>query len=110
MTNDWLRELLNKMNRASPKSIHDINKLYDYTDEYPQGRKDSLFVACGQCNGYNELQYIYDEKLAPHVLKGIIKKDDAIKALTECCAELKVPRNREDFYRKLSQKLLVMVK
>lgn len=106
----WLRELMNKINEASPKSIKDINDLYDYKDEHPQGKKDSIFVACGQCNEYNELQYIYDEKLEPHISKGIIKKDEAIKALSECCAELKNPRNREDFYRKLSQKLLVMIK
>lgn len=106
----WLRELMNKINASSQKSIKDINDLYDYKDEHPQGKKDSLFVACGQCNGYNELQYIYNEKLESHISKGIIKKDEAIKALSECCAELKNPRNREDFYRKLSQKLLVMIK
>lgn len=110
MSNDWLRELLSKTNKTSPMSINEINELYDYKDEHPQGRKDSLFVACGQCNGYNELQYIYDEKLEPHISKGIIKQADAIRALSECCAELKAPRDREDFYRKLSQKLLVMVK
>ncbi|NBA98561.1 hypothetical protein GUY40_27155 [Pseudomonas sp. R5(2019)] len=98
------------MNVVSLKSIEDINNLYDYQDEHPRGKKDSLFVACGQCEGCNDLQHIYDEKLAPHVSKGIIKKADAIKALAACCAELNAPRNREDFYRKLSQKLLVMVK
>lgn len=110
MSTEWLRELLSKMNESLPKSIKDINDLYDYKDEHPQGKKDSQFVACGQCNGYNELQYIYDEKLEPHISKGIIKKAEAIKALSECCAELKSLRNREDFYKKLSQKLLVTIK
>lgn len=110
MTNDWLRKLVKKINETSPKSIKDINDLYDYKDEHPQGKKDSQFVACGQCNGYNELQYIYDEKLESHISKGTINKAEAIKALSECCAELKNPRNREDFYRRLSQKLLIMIK
>lgn len=51
MSNDWLRELVSKMNKTSPQSIKDINDVYDYKDEHPQGKKDSLFVACGQCNG-----------------------------------------------------------
>lgn len=110
MSNDWLRELVSKINKISPKSIKDVNDLYDYKDEHPQGKKDSQFVACGQCNGYNELQYIYDEKLEHHISRGVITRDAAIRALSECCAELKSPRSREDFYRKLSQKLLIMIK
>lgn len=110
MAAEWLQGLFNKINAVPLKSIKDINNLYDYENERPQGKKDSHFVACGQCEGRNELQRIYDEKLAHHISKGIITEADAIRALSECCAELKPPRHREDFYRKLSQKLLVMVK
>lgn len=74
MTAEWLKGLFNKMTMVPLKSIEEINKLYDYQSEYPRGKKDSFFVACGQCEGCNDLQYIYGEKLAPHISKGIIKK------------------------------------
>jgi hypothetical protein len=86
-------------------TIKKINDQYDYKDEHPYGEGDSLEVSCGQANGYNELQYIYDEKLYLSIILGDITEDKAIKALCEACKNLPNPRNRQDFYDFLSKKL-----
>lgn len=93
----------------TPTSIKDINDKYDYEDTKDGGKKDSALVSCGQCGDYNELQYIYDEKLEPLIKSKDITKDEAIKALNACCSELKNPRKRKDFYDLLGKKLNVEI-
>lgn len=90
-------------------TIKKINDQYDYKDEHPYGKGDSHKVSCGQANGYNELQYIYDEKLALSVAVGHITEKEAIKALCEACKNLPNPRSREDFYKYLSNKLNIQI-
>lgn len=91
------------------KTIADINEKYSYEDKASGGKNDSPLVSCGQCGNYNELQYIYDEKLKPLVDKKKITKDDAIDALDKACAGVKNPRKREDFYEHLSESLGVKI-
>ncbi len=86
-------------------TIKKINDQYNYTDEHPYGKGDSPEVSCGQTNEYNELQYIFDEKLHLPIILGAISEDEAIKALCEACKNLPNPRKREDFYDFLSDKL-----
>ncbi|CEI52860.1 MULTISPECIES: hypothetical protein [Acinetobacter] len=93
----------------SAKTIQDINKQYNYEDGNPGGEKDGPLVSCGQCNGYNELEYIYNEKLLPLIEDDEFTEQEAITALEETCKELKNPRNRTDFYNKLSKKLGVVI-
>lgn len=92
------------------KTIKNINDQYDYKDEVPQGKGDALKVSCGQSNNYNELQYIYDEKLNIPIILGHITEDEAMKALCEACKTLPNPRSREDFYDFLSDKLGIDIK
>ncbi|WP_300671543.1 hypothetical protein [Desulfoluna sp.] len=91
------------------KSIKDINDQYDYKDEKPKGDGDSPVVACGQNDSYNELQNIYDNKLASFVSSQRITEKEAIHALCEACRELKNPRGRDDFYKYLSKKLSISI-
>lgn len=92
------------------KTIQEINDQYDYEDKKSGGSTDSSLVSCGQCTGYNELKYIYDEKLKPFIDNSKFTKQEAITALEETCSELKNPRKRSDFYQKLSTKLDVTIK
>jgi hypothetical protein len=96
-------------NCTNTTSIKDINDQFDYDDEKPRGKGDSELVACGQDGSYNELQYIYDSKLKPHVDAGDITEDQAIKALCSACHELKNPRTRKKFYEYLSTFLSVEI-
>lgn len=108
---DFMKEMeSNNKTCVSINTIKKINDQYDYKDEHPYGEGDSLEVSCGQANGYNELQYIYDEKLAISVALGFITDDEAIKALCEACKNLPNPRKREDFYKYLSDKLGIAIK
>ena len=91
-------------------TIKEINDQYSYEDKKAGGSKDSSLVSCGQCTGYNELQYIYDEKLKPFIDQSKFTKQDAITALEKTCKELANPRDRDDFYKKLSTKLSVTIK
>ena len=94
------------------KTIQDINKQHNYSDEFPDGERDDDYVACGQEGNYNELQNIYDTKLKKYVDVKKEKKfpeKEAIKALCETCAELKSPRTRDDFYRMLGKKLNISI-
>lgn len=91
------------------ETIKDINDLYDYQDNNPGGIADSRLVSCGQTEGYNELAYIYNNKLEKHVKSGDITEEDAIKALCETCQEMTSPRNRDMFYKSLSSKLGVTI-
>ena len=86
-------------------SIKDINLQYDYEDKIPQGKNDSPLVSCGQEGSYNELQYIYDEKLKSFVESGEITEKKAINALCLVCRDLKHPRERTVFYRLLQIEL-----
>lgn len=106
---DLLRELLGKLNKLKPTSVEDINSQYDYEDTKGGGKRDASLVSCGQCTNYNELQYIYDEKLEPFIKSKTITKDQALSALNNCCAELTNPRKRVDFYKLLSGKLGVVI-
>lgn len=108
---DFMKEMEpNNKTCVAINTIKKINDQYDYKDEHPYGEGDSLEVSCGQSNGYNELQYIYDEKLAISVALGFITDDEAIKALCEACKNLPNPRKREDFYKYLSDKLGIDIK
>lgn len=107
---EYLRKILRELSKTSPTSIKDINDQYDYEDTKGGGKRDASLVSCGQCGDYNELQYIYDEKLEPLVKSKDITKDAAIKALNSCCSELSNPRKREDFYKLLGKKLGVEIK
>ena len=100
-----LKELLNM-----PKSIKDINDLYNYKDEHPQGEGDSELVACGQDGTYNELWYIYDTHLKPSIDEGKITEQQAINALGTACKSLANPRLRTDFYHHLEKKLGIKIK
>ncbi len=91
------------------KSIEDINKQFDYKDEHPQGKGDKKKVACGQCGDYNELQEIYDEKLAEHVDAGKISESDALYALSYACHKLPNPRDRKEYYKLLGSALKIKV-
>ena len=94
------------------RTITDINKLYNYDDEKPNGPNDREYVACGQKGNYNELQNIYDEKLKPYIERGNITEEEVIKALCEVCEEMhKVSKRkkREIFEKKLEQKLRINI-
>lgn len=106
---DFLREILKEMQKIAPESIKDINDQYDYEDTNSGGTQDGTLVSCGQCGGYNELEYIYEKKLEPFIKSNEITEKQAINALNACCAELKNPRKRNDFYTLLSKKLNVKV-
>ena len=73
------------------------------------GKGDGELVSCAQCEGYNELQYIYDEKLKPLIDAEEITQDAAINALDKACSGVKNPRKREDFYKHLSKTLGVKI-
>ncbi|MQT66218.1 hypothetical protein GHO42_24450 [Pseudomonas sp. FSL R10-0056] len=103
-------EILAKLLKANPTSIKDINDQYDYEDTKGGGKQDSALVSCGQCGGYNELQYIYDTKLKPLVNRLKITEEQALVALEACCSELKNPRKRKDFYELLGEKLNLEIK
>lgn len=90
---------------AKAKTISDINDKYHYKDENPGGKRDAKLVSCAQCDDYNELSYIYNEKLKPLIEKNKISHEDAIQALDEACQELKNPRTRVKFYELLTDKL-----
>ena len=90
---------------AKAKTISDINDKYHYKDENPGGKRDAKLVSCAQCDDYNELSYIYNEKLKPLIKDEKISHEDAIQALDEACEELASPRSREDFYELLTEKL-----
>jgi hypothetical protein len=100
-----ISEILAQLLKESPVSIKDINDQYNYEDTKGGGKRDSLLVSCGQCGDYNELQYIYDEKLKRLVSNFKITESQALLALSECCSELSNPRSRSDFYKLLSKKL-----
>ena len=91
------------------KTIQDINDKYDYDDTENGGSNDASLVSCGQCENYNELQYIYDSKLKPHVAAGNFTKQEAIDALDDACKKLSNPRSRVKFYKHLSDKLGVLI-
>lgn len=93
----------------SAKTIQEINDKYDYEDTNPGGARDKPLVSCAQCGDYNELQHIFDKKLAPFITKGAFTKQQAITALEDACADLKNPRSRTDFYKKLSSLLGVVI-
>lgn len=90
-------------------TIADINKKYSYEDEKPGGKRDASLVSCGQCGDYNELSYIFKNKLQPFIDSKQITKVDAINALDKACGEVKNPRQREDFYKHLSKTLGVKI-
>ncbi|WP_321860549.1 hypothetical protein [Pseudomonas paraveronii] len=50
---------------AKAKTNSDINDKYHYKDENPGGKRDAKLVSCAQCDDYNELSYICNEKLKP---------------------------------------------
>lgn len=87
------------------RKIRQINNQYAYEDTRPQGKGDADLVSCGQDNGYDELSYIYKTKLLPFVNKKAITRDQAIDALSACCKELPNPRQRDEYYALLSDKL-----
>lgn len=87
------------------RTIQDINDQYNYKDEFPGGKADRSLVACGQCENYNELQYIYKTYLQPYVDKDLFTQQKAINALDKACAQVKSPRKRQDFYDFLSEEL-----
>lgn len=87
------------------ESIEDINNQFDYIDERPNGPGDNPKVACGQDNGYNELEYIFTEYLEPFIEAGEITNQQALDALCYACHELPNPRDRKDFYQYLSDLL-----
>lgn len=92
------------------KTIQDINKQYNYSDEIPPNGNDQEYVACGQNRNYNELQNIYDTKLKKYVEEDKkFTEKKAIKALCETCAELESPRTRDDFYRMLGKRLNISI-
>ncbi|MBI0395032.1 hypothetical protein [Acinetobacter bereziniae] len=93
----------------SAKTIQEINSQYNYKDENPGGKGDNSLVSCAQCEDYNELQYIYNEKLKPFVDKKKFTEQKAITALEKTCKELENPRHRTDFYNKLSEILDVKI-
>jgi hypothetical protein len=90
-------------------SIEDINDMYDYEDEYPNGEGDSPQIACGQTDNYNELKYIYRTKLKKHIDNGSINHQEAVEALCVACSILQKPRKRDDFYSKLEEQLEVSI-
>lgn len=102
------KTLIKKINKIlcnDVKSIKDITKQYDYEDKAPRGKGDKKKVACGQDGSYNELQNIYDKILKRHVDSGDITKEEALEALCLCCAELDTPRDRDEYYACLTEKL-----
>lgn len=108
---DFMKESgLNTKTCIDVDAIQKINDQFDYKDEHPYGEGDSLEVSCGQANGYNELKYIFDEKLYLPIILGAITEEEAIKALCEACKNLPNPRKREDFYTYISNKLGIDIK
>lgn len=108
-TEDLLKNNKKEEKCSEIQSIQDINDKFDYEDEIPNGEGDPELVACGQDGNYNELQYIYEKKLAKHVTSGEITQQDALDALCLACHELETPRNRQDFYQYLTNKLGVTI-
>jgi hypothetical protein len=96
---------INQINCNSIESIEDITDQKKYIDEVAKGKNDGNLVSCGQDDSYNELQYIYDTILLNHIESKRISKKDALNALCLCCAELKFPRKRKDYYSCLEEKL-----
>lgn len=94
-----------KVQCSKHSTIGDINKDFNYKDEFPNGRTDRNYVACGQENGYNELEEFYESHLASHVASGRLDPTDAIQALCETCHEMKAPRKRKEFITAVGKKL-----
>lgn len=109
LTRNILLEVAKEHAEREAKTVADkikrINDEYAYEDTHPHGKRDPSLVSCGQDNGYDELSYIYKQKLLPHVQLKTITRDEAIAALSACCAELPNPRKREEYYALLSDKL-----
>lgn len=93
----------------SVKSIREINDKYDYEDTYPQGKGDGPKVSCGQCDSYNELQYIFDTHLQSEIDKKVITEQQALDALDNACASIDNPRDRNDFYEFLNSELGISI-
>ncbi len=95
------------MKCSGVECIADINKQFEYEDNHPHGKGDSPLVSCGQTNGHNELQYIYNTKLKGFVddPNSPVTEKKAYEALCLTCHELDSPRSRNKFYERLQQKL-----
>jgi len=89
--------------------IDKISERYHYKDEKPNGEQDSKLVACGQCqkngNSYSELEYIFEHDLYPLIQAGLIKQEQAIRALDKACKELPVRKERTEFHQFLADTL-----
>ncbi|MCO7227123.1 hypothetical protein [Pleionea sp. CnH1-48] len=97
------------VNMSEPSTIEDITSQYQYEDKVPGGKNDSDYVSCGQNGSYCELQEIYDKHLKSYVEKGEITKQDALNALDFACRKLESPRDREEYYNVLNDKLGVEI-
>ncbi|MCF2861464.1 hypothetical protein ABMY44_04745 [Pseudoalteromonas sp. Cnat2-41] len=113
MSDIFIKRELNKslFNKGiiSVSKISNINQLFDYVDEEPNGDMDTLLVSCGQYGHYNELQYIYDEKLKRFINNNVISEQQAIHALASACFNIDNPRSRKDFYAHLAEKLDITI-
>jgi len=98
---------------ATTKNINEITDItdqYNYEDTNSDNKSgDRKWVSCGQDDSYNELEFIYNSHLEPHVISKSITKQDALDALNECCKELENPRSRDDFYKCLEKKLDIKI-
>jgi hypothetical protein len=68
--------------------IEDINDMFDYEDEHPQGPTDKSKMSCGQNNGYNELEHFYKNNLNTLKSKYKLNKKQILQIMCECCQEI----------------------
>ncbi|QUP67423.1 hypothetical protein PSYCIT7_007275 [Pseudomonas syringae Cit 7] len=94
---------------AKPTTIAEINALYSYKDEVPNGTNDGKLVSCGQHGDYNELETVYATKLKKCVDADDINHQDAIDILHSACKLVKNPRQRKDFYDHIDAKLKELI-
>ncbi|MEE5094980.1 hypothetical protein V2K00_11675 [Pseudomonas alliivorans] len=94
---------------AKPTSIAEINALYSYKDEVPNGTDDGKLVSCGQHGNYNELETVYATKLKKSVDAKDISHQDAIDIIHSACKLVKNPRKRVDFYAHIDKTLKELI-
>ncbi len=90
------------------ETIEEVNDLYDYQDEIDGGAGDADKVSCGQDQNYNELKYIYKNKIKKDY--PFITEEQAAEALCICCEKLDNPRYRNKFYKCLNEELGISIK
>ncbi len=99
---DLIREKLeddNKNDCEQVSEIKDINDMFDYEDKNPQGTSDRSKMSCGQDNGYNELEYFYENNVSTLKSKFNLNEKQILKIMCECCQKIPHYRRTHEAFR-----------